>query len=114
MSVVAPNSTIRLLKDVPIDESYENTLYFASESAQRTYFLSLTPKHIMTQCTRVRDGVIRVDKLSDEILDCNYMMFQNTNFSNKWFYAFIDDVRYKAALPILMGHHFESVFSLQK
>ena len=94
MSIVAPNGTIRFLSGVPIDSNYENTLYFASLSAQTSYFEGLTPTHIMYSCTRVRDGVIRVNAVADTLLTCNYVMFQNQNFSSKWFYAFIDDVRY--------------------
>ena len=94
MSTIAPNGQIRLLSGVPLDNSYENTLYFDSKEAQATYFLSLTPVHTMVNCSRVRDGVIAVNKLADDILHCNYLMFQNQSFSNKWFYAFIEDVEY--------------------
>lgn len=94
MSTIAPNGQIRFLSEVPIDDTYENTLYFETKAAQTTYFLGLTPVHTMTECSRVRDGVIRVNALADDILHCNYLMFQNTNFSNKWFYAFIEDVVY--------------------
>jgi hypothetical protein len=94
MSVVAPNGQIRFLKDVPIDDTYENTLYFDNVTAQTSYFLSLTPVHQMLNCTRVREGVIRVNALADDLLVCNYVMFQNKNFSNKWFYAFVLNVRY--------------------
>lgn len=94
MSMVAPNGTIRFLRDVPLENDYSNTLYFDTITQQEAYFLSLTPVHTMYQCTRVRNGVIRVNALSDNLLMCNYLMFQNQNFSGKWFYAFINDVRY--------------------
>lgn len=94
MSTVVPNGQIRFFTGVPIDDTYENTLYFDNVSQQTSYFLGLTPVHRMMGATRVRDGVIKVNALSDTILTCNYMMFQNTGFSNKWFYAFIDNVRY--------------------
>ena len=94
MSTVMPNGQIRLLSGVPIDDTYENTLYFESQAQQTAYFLGLTPVHQMVGATRVRDGVIKVDVLCDNILTADYMMFQNKNFSDKWFYAFIEDVRY--------------------
>lgn len=94
MSTVAPNGQVRLLANVPLDKSYENTLYFANETAQRTYFLGLTPVHSMTNATRVRDGVIAVNALEDNIRHCNYLLFQNQNFSTKWFYAFITGTEY--------------------
>ena len=37
---------------------------------------------------------MRVGYSADNIYDCNYLMFQNTNFGNKWFYAFINSVEY--------------------
>ena len=30
----------------------------------------------------------------DSILNYNYVMYQNTNYSNKWFYAFITNMSY--------------------
>ena len=30
----------------------------------------------------------------DFLWDCNYMMFQNTTYGDKWFYAFITSVEY--------------------
>lgn len=94
MSSIAPNGQIRFLTNIPIDSNYENSLDFQNELEQRTYFLSQTPVHTQIGATRVRDGVISVNKLSDELLSANYIMFQNLNFSTKWFYAFITDVEY--------------------
>lgn len=94
MSTIAPNGQVKLLANVPIDETYENTLYFESESAQRTYFLGLTPIHTMTNATRVRDGVIAVNALEDDIRHANYLMFQNMAFGNKWFYGFVKFTEY--------------------
>ena len=37
---IAPNSTIALLRGVPLDKRYADTLYFASDSAQHDYFYS--------------------------------------------------------------------------
>ncbi len=94
MSIVAPNGQVRLFKDVPLDDKFEDTLWFESKQAQTNYFLSLTPVHTMYNATRVRDGVIAVDVGEDSIRDCNYLMFQNMNFSDKWFYAFIKGTEY--------------------
>lgn len=94
MSTVAPNGQIRFLTQVPIDSNYENSLDFLSEVEQRTYFLGLQPVHTMIGATRVRDGVISVNMVADNLLHANYLMFQNMNFNNKWFYAFITDIEY--------------------
>lgn len=94
MSIIAPNGQVRLLSRVPIDDSYDNTIYFENVSAQTSYFLGLTPVHQMVGATRVRDGVISVNALEDNIRHANYIMFQNQAFGNKWFYGFITGTRY--------------------
>lgn len=94
MSTVAPNGQIRFLTQVPIDSNYENSIDFLTELEQRTYFLGLQPVHTMIGATRVRDGVISVNMVADNLLHANYLMFQNMNFNNKWFYAFITDIQW--------------------
>lgn len=96
--VIVPNSTIRLLK-CPIEMDNENQLTFASVTAQTNYFLSL-PYLEETNCSYQRkDGVIRFETDPDgitfeDLLKYNYVMYQNTSYSNKWFYAFIKNIRY--------------------
>lgn len=92
---IAPNTNIKILKDVPLEPSYENTLYFSSISAQTNYFSSKA-KYTLTQNTyqRVNRGVIRVGIKAESLYDCNYVMFQNAGYGNKWFYAFILKVEF--------------------
>ena len=35
---IEPNTTIKLYSGVPLDNTYNHTLYFASESEQHSYF----------------------------------------------------------------------------
>lgn len=92
---IEPNTVIRLLKNCPLDNTYDHTIYFNSGEAQFEYFASLT-KYTLTQQTyqRVNRSRMRVQYKADDLYDCNYLMFQNTNFGNKWFYAFIKSVEY--------------------
>lgn len=92
---IEPNTTIKLLKNVPLDNTYEHTIFFNNSTEQQNYFSGLT-KHNLTQQTyqRVQRNVIRVGRNADSCYDCNYLMFQNTNYGNKWFYAFIKSVEY--------------------
>ena len=46
-------------------------------------------------CYYVRDGIVNIDAWADDIYSANYMMFQNSAFTDKWFYAFITEVRYE-------------------
>lgn len=92
---IQPTTNIRLLKDVPLDTSYDHTIYFESATAQYNYFIGLQ-KYNLTNYTyqRVKRGVARVGIKADNMYDCNYMMFQNTAYGNKWFYAFITAVEF--------------------
>lgn len=92
---IQPNTNIRILKNVPLDNTYEHTIYFNSRDEQQNYFIGLQ-KYNLTNYTyqRVKRGTARVGIKSDDLYDCNYMMFQNTSFGNKWFYAFITSVEY--------------------
>ncbi len=92
---IEPSTNIRLLKDVPLDNTYEHSIYFSNESSQVNYFIGLT-KYNLSDYTyqRVNRGYARVGIKSESLYDCNYMMFQNTSFGNKWFYAFIKSVEY--------------------
>lgn len=92
---IQPTSNIRLLKDVPLDNTYDHTIYFSSHAEQSTYFISKTKYNLTNQTyQRVQRGVARVGIVADELYDCNYMMFNNTSFGYKWFYAFITSVEY--------------------
>lgn len=92
---IAPNSTIRLCNDVPFDSSYEHTLYFANSAQQLTYFTSKT-KYTLERNYYVRKGrgALKVKLPIGSCIDCNYMIFKNTSYENKWFYAFVTDAEY--------------------
>lgn len=92
---IEPNSTVKLLKGVPLDTSYRNTVVWDSLTAQVNGFSAFT-KHTLTKQSyqRINKGVFRCEKSADACYDCNYMMFQNTAYGNKWFYAFINKVEY--------------------
>lgn len=92
---IEPNTVFHILKNVPINNSYAHTLTFSSKSEQRAYFSSKT-KYTLTDQTYQRKSanVMRVSVATELLYDCNYVMFQNRAFADKWFYAFIRDVKY--------------------
>lgn len=91
--MVVPSSNIILLK-TPFELDYKNNLTFSSVEAQLNYFNSL-PHTEITDATYLRkDGVISYPSLVDNILSYNYCMYQNENFSNKCFFAFITNMEY--------------------
>ena len=95
--VVTPNSTIILIKS-PLKLDEANQITFSSVHTQFAYFTSL-PHLEYDNCSYQRkDGVIRYltgDNLAyEDILQYNYCMYNNTHYKDKWFYAFITDVKY--------------------
>lgn len=92
---IAPNTTIRMLKDVPLDNTYRNTIYFTTVANQTSYFQGKTKYTFANQnYQRVNRGALRIARKADDLYDCNYLMFQNTSYGNKWFYAFVVSVEY--------------------
>lgn len=97
MAYIIPDSDIILLKDVHIDPSYTETIYFATPEEQFSYFYNLLIRPApytgvrLTDYSylRVNNNVIQVEGKAEELYNCNYMLFRNTAYGNKWFYAFI-------------------------
>ena len=90
---IEPNTVIRVLKNCPLDNTYDHTIWFGSLSAQTSYFMGLTKYTFPAQTyQRVNKGVMRLYRKADDLYDCNYLMFQNSSFGTKWFYAFITSV----------------------
>lgn len=92
---IAPNSTIELFKNLKLDNSYANTMWFANTSAQNTFFVNHRFTQLNNYSYQRKDiGVIRVEGAVSSLYDVNYMRFKNTSFENKWFYAFVTRVEY--------------------
>ena len=87
--VIPPNNEIVLL-DVPLEIDNKNQLTFSNANAQFQYFRFLEGARSYDKVTYVRkDKYIVVDDCYDNLIKFNYCMYQNENFSNKWYYAFI-------------------------
>lgn len=92
---IVPDSKIYFLQNIKLDEGYINTLNWSSLADQERYFRSNTYVFVdALSYIRYADGVIRIKGSMRTFYKCNYMMFQNTSFENKWFYAFIKKIDY--------------------
>lgn len=92
---IIPDTTIKILHNVPLDNTYDHTVYFASEASQISWFNSYTKYTLSAQSyQRLQKGKMRVERRAENLYDCNYIMYQNSSFGNKWFYAFITGVEY--------------------
>lgn len=97
---VVPNTTIYIIKDCPCEPDYKNTMYFGTKTYQFATFSNWIKYTINAQSyQRYGAGRIQVELPVENLYDCNYLIFQNTNFKDsegnvKKFYAFITDVEY--------------------
>lgn len=99
-----PDTVVKLCKGVPLDSTYTDTIKFTSQGAQSGFFegkAAFTFEQVSYQ--RISYGIsgsprtaytIRVDGVADKYYGCNYMMFRNTFYGDKWFYAFIKTIDY--------------------
>lgn len=96
----APNSTIRLMKGVPLDSTYRNTIWFDNEEEQFEHFNDRYDYKLFPDQTyqRYGRGALRISALADELYDYNYLSFRNDVYGapGKTFYCFINSVEYIA------------------
>jgi hypothetical protein len=91
---ITPQTLVRLISNVPFFNTYNHTMKFDDEAAQSSYFTGKALQSF-SDFTYQRDiGAIKVPGAYDDLYSCNYLMFQNAAYSNKWFYAFITRKEY--------------------
>lgn len=88
------NITEVYLLNVPLENDYKNTLYFTSKESQTEFFKSKKVHSFTDFSYQRKDNIIRIPKHIDDLWNCNYVMYQNKKYSNKWFYCFITDMEY--------------------
>lgn len=93
MSAITPSTNLRLLKN-PNNLSDQHQLTFSNATAQYNYFNGLTKLSVDDFTYQRKDYSIRFNACIDDILDYNYVMYQNEAYSNKWFYAYIVNMNY--------------------
>lgn len=97
MPDIYPTGKLELYTSIKLDPSYKDALSWDTDTARDTFFNN-TPlkKHSLTarQYQRVTSGVCEVQLPINQVYDCNYMRFQNSDFSSLWYYCFITNVEY--------------------
>ena len=93
--MVTLQSKIRLCKGINVDRNYVNVLNY-SESDMLS--LCESSSHLVASANDysfIRNkGTISTNFDYNDALQSNYIAFQNKDYSNKWFFAWIDDVIY--------------------
>lgn len=92
---IQPSTEIHILQNIPLNKSYEHTVFYKDAQTQATEFLKYE-KYMLTNYSyqRANLGTLRVELKYENLYNCNYMMFKNNAFEDKWFYAFITGVSY--------------------
>jgi hypothetical protein len=90
------NSKIILVKNINIDRQYTNVLSYTEAQMLE---LCISQGHLVAQAENYsflrNTGTIMAGFTYAQCLQANYIAFQNPDYSNKWFFAWIDDVIYK-------------------
>lgn len=95
MTGIFPSTEVHLLSGCPIEKNHGNTIFFTSLTEQINYFSSFDMRVFYNiSYQRENKNVFRIECPIAEVINCNYMMFKNDAFENKWFYAFIDKINY--------------------
>lgn len=91
--VIAPETDIWLLNS-PLTEDQNHQLTFNNVTAQQEYFAGLGGLEAENCTYQRKDQAIRFPAGIDSIRKYNYVRYQNSGYSNKWFYAFITRMEY--------------------
>lgn len=92
--MASPITNIRILKS-PLTLDNKNQLTFENAQKQFEYFDDLEYLEVNDASYQRKDNTIRFPEHIDNILEFNCCMYQNLNYNNKWFYAFIVNKRYE-------------------
>src|SRR5690625_7867886 len=99
MATVPLSATIvRLKRNIPFHSDYQNTRWFTSRTSQTAWFHSRETAFESTNMTFQRDSggntYVAFPRPIDDLRDVDYLMFQNSQYNNKWFYCFVTRLEY--------------------
>ncbi len=110
MAYIAPNSDVWICRGIPLDSRLKYTYRPSNKNEQFEAFNAYSVYTLNSQSyIRHSNNSIRVAIAPDSLLTCNYMMFRNTSFGNKIFYAFITDVEYVNNETSLITYSIDSI-----
>lgn len=92
MSVITPNSQIKLYSGIEITDGLE--MVFKSKAGQNAYFNSKLKASNVT-CTYIKKtGKCRIEFPTSTVSQCNFISFTNASFENVTFYARVTNWEY--------------------
>ena len=93
---MAIDTEVYLLKNTKLYPGSEDTYYFASEAARQSFFIgkAITGGHLTALSFQREQKNMRLNVGISTAEQCDYLMFKNASYYNKWFYCFITAVKY--------------------
>ena len=88
------NSNIIICKNIKLEKSYRDVLDYTESQMVTLCQTNAVATANNYSFIRSERNMIKTSFSYNDALKCNYMAFQNPDYSNKWFFAFIDDVEY--------------------
>lgn len=83
-----------IARNIKLDKSYKNVIDYTETNMLNLVIANKVAES--TSCSFLKPGenVIDTSFTYSDCLKCNYLALQNPSYSNKWFFAFIDEVEY--------------------
>lgn len=98
-----PNTTL-YVGVVPWNSDLKNVQSYPSRAEQISTIQGLlTHKYEHINIIR-RDSDLILKGVNEDLTQCNYLMYQNADISNKWYFAFIDNVKYNSLNSVIISH----------
>lgn len=98
-----PNTTL-YVGVVPWNSDLKNVQSYESRAEQISAIQGLlTHKYEHINIIR-RDSDLILKGVNEDLTQCNYLMYQNADISNKWYFAFIDNVQYNSLNSVIISH----------
>lgn len=91
---MAKNSIIMICKNIKLDKSYQNVLTYTENQMYELCYNNRISIDNNFSFVQDSENSILVPFSYENCLKSNYMAFQNPRYSNKWFFAFVDSVKY--------------------
>ena len=98
-----PNTTL-YVGVVPWNSDLKNVQSYESRAVQISTIQGLlSHKYEHINIIR-RDSDLILKGVNENLTQCNYLMYQNKDISDKWYFAFIDNVQYNSLNSVIISH----------
>lgn len=85
-----------LARNIKLDRDYKNILNYTETQMVNLVTTNAVATRSNCSFTRPDSNEIILDVPYGTALQANYLAFQNPDYSNKWFFAFIEDISYQS------------------